>query len=334
MSISSENFKIQCFLTSLCIVIFLIKLSAFLLTNSVAILTDTLEYTVNIIGAFVGLYSLYLASKPSDLNHPYGHGKIEFISAAIEGMMMVIASLFMIVKAAYLLKSPSEISQLEWGIALFILSTIMNFIFGFYAMRKGEKNRSLALIATGKHMQSDSYTTLGILIGLFLLRYTQLSMIDSFTAIVFSCITLWAGYKILRDAIAGIMDEADHHLLKEFVEKLEAHRFPTWIDIHNLRIIKYGAKLHLDCHLTVPWYLNVHEAHLEIDRLTQFSKENFGDIIELFVHTDGCLPFSCAICHYADCQKRQHSFIKKIKWDFKNITCNTKHTLDTPTVNS
>lgn len=92
------------------------------------------------------------------------------------------------------------------------------------------------------------------------------------------------------------MDEADKDLLAEVVAKLNAERQPKWIDLHNLRIIKYGGTLHLDCHMTVPWYLNVHEAHNEIDALATLVRTHFGDSLELFVHTDGCLDFSCAIC--------------------------------------
>src|SRR6185369_10689874 len=99
----------------------------------------------------------------------------------------------------------------------------------------------------------------------------------------------------------------------------------NWIDLHNLRIIKYGAVLHLDCHLTVPWYLNVLEAHTEIDALTKLVRNEFGESVEVFVHVDGCLEFSCPICNKLECQVRQHPFQRRIVWTIRNISRNTRH---------
>src|ERR1044072_3570583 len=126
------------------------------------------------------------------------------------------------------------------------------------------------------------------------------------------------------------MDESDSALLVKVVHVLNDNRRENWIDFHNLRIIKYGNVLHIDCHLTVPWYLNVHEAHLEIDELTKLIRDEFGDSIEFFIHTDGCLEFSCRICSKKDCPVRQHAQERKIEWTVANISNNQKHTVETP----
>ena len=123
------------------------------------------------------------------------------------------------------------------------------------------------------------------------------------------------------------MDEADMDLLKKMVVMLNKSRKTNWVDLHNLRIIKYGGTIHVDCHLTVPWYLNVHEAHKEIDELSRLVKTEYGEAVELFVHSDGCLDFSCAICIKTDCNVRKHPFEKKIEWTMENIARNTKHQL-------
>ena len=123
------------------------------------------------------------------------------------------------------------------------------------------------------------------------------------------------------------MDEADEELLKKMVIMLNGNRKQNWIDLHNLRIIKYGGTLHLDCHLTVPWYLNVHEAHTEIDELSTLVKKEFGESMELFVHSDGCLDFSCAICTKTECTVRKHWFEKKVEWTMANISSNNKHSI-------
>jgi divalent metal cation (Fe/Co/Zn/Cd) transporter len=140
-----------------------------------------------------------------------------------------------------------------------------------------------------------------------------------------SIIVIYNGYKIIRSSLAGIMDEADIELLESFIKELNQKRRENWIDLHNLRVIKYGSLLHIDCHFTVPWYLNVHEAHVEIDELAALIKKRFGDAIELFVHTDGCMPFSCTICTRTDCTVRQQPFKHRLEWTLENIISNQKH---------
>ena len=328
MTKATENYNIQKKLISITIILFLIKLGAWYLTNSVAILTDALEYTINVISGLVGLYSLYLSSQPRDQNHPYGHGKVEFLSAAVEGTLMIVSSFLIIYEAINNLKHPHQISKLDYGIYLVAITAFINYGVGFYAVKKGTQNNSLALIATGKHMQSDTYATIGIIIGLILIFFLKYTWIDSVVAFVFALIIIVSGYKILRSSIAGIMDEADDDLLDKVIALFQKSRRQNWVDLHNLRIIKYGGTLHLDCHLTVPWYLNVHEAHREIDELSKLVKDNFGESIELFVHTDGCLDFSCAICTKQDCPVRKHEFIKKVNWSVENVSSNNKHRVE------
>lgn len=325
MKSSQENLKIQKGLTIVIFVLFLIKLTAWYYTNSVAILTDALEYTINVISSFIGLYSLYLSSLPKDNNHPYGHGKVEFLSATVEGTLMIVSSFVIIYEAINNLKHPHELKQLDYGIYLVALTGLINYGMGYFAIKNGQKNNSLALVATGKHMQSDTYATLGIVVGLILIHFTHYTWIDSVVAFVFAIIIIISGYKILRSSIAGIMDEADEDLLSKVVIFCNSHRRMNWIDLHNLRIIKYGGTLHLDCHLTIPWYFNIHQGHDEVDALEKIIKENFGDSVELFVHTDGCLDFSCKICEKSDCTVRKNNFVKKIDWTIENMSSNKKH---------
>jgi divalent metal cation (Fe/Co/Zn/Cd) transporter len=121
------------------------------------------------------------------------------------------------------------------------------------------------------------------------------------------------------------MDEADIELLKKIVEVLNKNKRENWVDLHNLRVIKYGAVLHIDCHLTVPWYLNVNEAHDEVDALSSLVRKEFGESVELFVHVDGCLPFSCKVCNKQYCNVRKHNFEKRIDWTLENVLQNKKH---------
>lgn len=301
------------------------KVIAWYLTGSVAILTDALESTVNVIAGLIGVYSLYVSAKPKDWDHPYGHGKAEFLSAAVEGTLITIAALIIIYEAINSFLHPHVIQKLDYGILLVAITGIINYIAGFVCINTGKKNNSLALVASGRHLQTDTYSTIGIIIGLVLLYFLKLWWIDSVVAILFAFIIMFTGYKIIRSSVSGIMDEADTTLMNKMVVILNDNRRENWIDLHNLRIIKYGGTLHIDCHLTVPWYLNVIEAHAEIDALSMLVRQELGESIELFVHSDACMDFSCHICSKHDCNVRQHPFRKRIEWNMENITRDNKH---------
>ena len=306
----------------------IIKFIAYYLTHSVSILTDAMESIVNVAAGFIGLYSLYVAAKPRDRDHPYGHGKAEFLSAAIEGTMIMIAGVIIIYKAVVQLIYPVALHKIDLGIWLVAATAMANFIVGAICLRIGKKNNSMALTASGKHLQSDTWSTIGIILGLIFLYITGFEWIDSAVAIAVSLYVIYTAYTILRRSIAGIMDEADEKLLTEMVQMLNNNRQENWVDMHNLRVIKYGSILHMDCHLTVPWYLNVHEAHTEIDKLAELVRKNFNESVELFVHSDGCLSFQCQICSKHDCPVRQHNFERKINWTLENISKDKKHQLN------
>jgi cation diffusion facilitator family transporter len=277
----------------------------------------------------VGLYSLSIAYKPRDLNHPYGHGKAEFLSAAIEGTLIMLAGIFIIYEAVYHLFYPRPIRQLTVGIYLVVVSAIINFIVGFIAIKRGQANRSEALEASGRHLQSDTYSTLAIIVGLVLIYFTGIHQLDSIVAIILSLVIMFIGYRIARKSVAGIMDEADDKILIKLIDQLNQNRQPNWIDIHNLRVIKFGNILHIDCHMTVPWYFNVREAHAEVDGLRKLIEKEFGTSVEFFVHEDDCIPDGCPICIKPDCPVRVHPFNKRIAWKMDNIIPNKKHDLST-----
>ena len=322
---AKQNFRVQQWITLLSIVLFITKIIAYYLTHSLAILTDALESIVNVIAGFIGLYSLYVAAKPSDIEHPYGHGKAEFVSAAIEGGLITAAGILILYETLINFIHNNPIHQLDHGLILIAITAVVNYVAGFLCIRTGRKNKSMALQASGKHLQIDTYSTLGIIAGLVIILFTQQYWIDKLIALGMSFLIMYNGYKIIRASLAGIMDEADMELLEKMVHTLNTNRRINWIDMHNLRVIKYGSRLHMDCHLTVPWYLNMHEAHKEIDALDALIRKEFDDSLELFVHTDGCLPFSCTICIKTDCKVRQYPLQERLEWTLANILSNQKH---------
>ena len=325
MKPQAQNLQVQKWVAAISVLLLIAKFIAYYITHSVSILTDALESIVNVAAGFIGLYSLYVAAKPRDIDHPYGHGKAEFLSAAIEGTLITSAGTIIIYKAVKNIISPVELQKLDYGIYLVGATALINFIIGYITLQKGKNNNSLALIASGKHLQSDSYSTFGIIAGLLLLLFTGKKWIDPAVAIIFGSIIIYTGYKILRKSIAGIMDEADIELLKKIVNLLNKNKRENWVDLHNLRVIKYGSILHIDCHLTVPWYLNVREAHDELDALSALVRKEFGEAVELFVHVDSCQPHSCKICNKQNCNVRKHNFERRIEWTLENVLQDKKH---------
>ena len=327
MNSQQENIRTQKFIVVVAVVLFVIKVVAWHLTQSVAVLTDALESIVNIVSGIVGLISLTISARPRDKNHPYGHGKIEFISAGIEGTLITIAGLFIIYKAVMSFIEPLELAQLDRGIIIISISATINYGFGTWAYRTGKKNDSPVLKSGGRHLQTDTYTTLGIIIGLILIWITGAVWLDGAVAILFALLIIKMGTKILRHSLAGIMDESDKQLLEKMVTYLQQNRQVNWVDLHNLRIVKYGSILHIDCHLTLPWYFSIKQGHDETDKLEALIHEKFGDRIELNTHTDYCHAFSCPLCNIKDCKARTSPFKKRVEWTVENVISKEKHHL-------
>jgi len=325
--VSAAQLKLQWVTLALAIAIVIGKVAAFWITSSNAILTDALEGLVNVLAGGIGLYAIYLARLPRDENHPYGHGKVEFISAGIEGGLILLAGVVMILRALVGFVEPTQIAQIDVGAYIIAFTGVVNFAWGHFLVKKGKQIRSLVIESSGEHLKSDAYTTIGLLLGLGLLWFFPFSWIDNALAIGFGLFIANNGYRIIRKSLAGIMDEADQQLIEELIVHLDQNRSENWMDIHNLRVVKYGTQLHIDAHLTVPWYFDVKAMHDEVEKLNEVVNEQCGSKVEMFVHVDPCIADSCAICPMADCTHRQQPFQKSLSWKWENITRNQKHHL-------
>nr|MBP9875104.1 cation transporter [Haliscomenobacter sp.] len=229
-----------------------VKFLAWYRTGSNAILSDALESIINIVAGAFGLYSLLISFKPKDQNHPYGHGKVEFLSAGFEGALISIAGVLILGKAVYNLFYPQELEELKLGIYLTAFTGAANYLMGWVLEWKGMRNNSLILKSSGKHLQADAWSSLGILLGLALVFSTGINQLDNLLALFFGLLIIYSGFGLVRQSIAGIMDEADYRLIRSIVNHLQQNRSENWVDIHNLRVIKYGPNPHIDCHLTLP----------------------------------------------------------------------------------
>ena len=320
--------RIQQVAVSLGVVIMLVKFTAYYFTHSNTILTDALEGMVNIVAGSFAVYSLILSSKPKDVDHPYGHGKIEFIAAGFEGVLIMLASLLIIWKSILNFFHPEEIHHLEIGVILIIATGISNYVIGFFLEKKAKQYNSLILEADGKHLQSDGYISFAILIGVLVIWFTGIKILDNVFAITAGLFISYTGLRLIRRSLGGIMDETDAHIITAIVSYLNTHRRDSWIDIHNMREIQYGSALHVDCHVTLPYYYSLEQTHDEIDRIEKLINQSSQFPVEVFIHPDPCIPICCKLCQLADCPVRKHPFEKRVEWTFVNVTENRKHQLE------
>jgi cation diffusion facilitator family transporter len=303
----------------------LAKFGAYFLTHSNAILTDAAESIVNVLASGFAFYSIYLATLPKDENHPYGHGKVEFFSAFVEGTLIGIAGLIIIFKSSYDLIFPKEIFQLLDGAIIIGVTGVINMLVGYYLINTGKKHRSLTLEADGKHLLTDAVTSAGLVAGICLIKMTGFLWLDSVISILLGIYIVYSGYKLTRKSIGGLMDESNVELVKTIVAILQENRQECWIDVHNLRAQQYGADLHIDCHITLPYYYDLNKVHTEISDIDKLINGLAERSTELFIHADPCLPECCNYCKVKACPVRQEPFQGEIEWTVENATKNKKH---------
>jgi cation diffusion facilitator family transporter len=265
------------------------KMGAYFLTGSASVLSDALESIVHIIATSFAFYSLVLSTKPPDKEHPYGHGKIEFFSAGFEGAMIMVAAISIIAYAVRDIIYEKEISSLDTGAAIITGASIVNLFLGLYLIRTGKKTKSLVLIADGKHVLTDSVTSIGAVAALILVLVTNIKLFDPLIAIILAVNILWTGKRLLRESIGGLMNENDRKTLKQIKEVLESERrkHPDWINIHRIRYWKSGDKYMIDFHLIVPYKQTVSESHETMEIMEGILRNLLKTRkVELFIHFD------------------------------------------------
>ncbi|MEN0058904.1 MAG: cation diffusion facilitator family transporter [Bdellovibrio sp.] len=302
------------------LLIFLLKMGAYKMTDSPAILSDALESIVNVIASIVALFVIRFASQPADHEHPYGHGKAESFSSAFEGGMIFFAAVMIIGESVRALIHHEPTRQLELGLLVVGGAALMNLALGLYLRRVGAREKSDALKASGSHVLSDVLTTVGVMVGLALVLLTGISWLDPVVAILVGVQLAYSGYGIVRESLAVLMDEQDPQVLEDLAESLRRNRRPGIIDIHHLRIIRSGRFHHVDAHLVVPEYWDVSHVH---EAGQQFEKDVVQDYDfdgELAFHLDPCKKSYCRVCDVPSCPIRQQAFQELRPFTVKSLT--------------
>jgi cation diffusion facilitator family transporter len=302
-----------------------IKFIAFRLTGSAAILSDALESIINVVAAAFALTSILIAAKSPDPTHPYGHGKIEYFSAGFEGALIILAALGIFYKAWPRLLHPQAIPKLEVGLLLILGAALVNLILGMALIMVGRRTRSIVLIADGKHVLTDVFTTAGVLIGLVGVKLTGWNWLDGAVATLVGLNILVTGTRLVSQAASGLMDRSDPELLEEICGVIAAHRRDMWIDIHQLRARRAGAHVFMDFHLILPRDLSLEESHAEVKKLEKILSDYFAGQADILIHADPCMEPECPICGHDPCVHRHAATTMQRLWRSDTLTCNGPH---------
>jgi cation diffusion facilitator family transporter len=290
------------------ILLFVAKLVAYRITGSAAVLSDALEAIVNVLAAAFAVGSLVFAGRPADRNHPYGHGKIEFLSAAFEGGLIVFAAILILYESMLALWLGPEVRDIDRGLAIVLGAGLCNLALGLFLVRVGARHESLTLVADGEHVLSDAWTSAGVVAGLSLVRWTGWTWLDPTVAMLVALFLLRTGVRLVRRAAAGLLDEEDSELLKRLLEVLRARVGNGVIRVHGLRAMRAGRFHHVTAHLVLPEFWSLERAHETSEDLAAEVIRAAGVEGELIFHADPCHRAYCARCDLADCPVRREPF--------------------------
>jgi cation diffusion facilitator family transporter len=304
------------------LVILALKFYGYFQTNSTAVLSDALEGIVNVATAVLSIFVMRAVTAPKDHDHPYGHGKLEYFSAAFEGGLIFFAAIAICVEALRAIFRGSSLHDLNSGMLTIGIAAVLNLIIGVYLLKVAETQNSEALKASGKHILSDVITTVGTLFGLLLVKLTGFEIIDPIAALLVAIHLGFVGWRIVRTSAGALIDEKDDKTLHLLTEAARRSRRPGVIDIHDLRMVRYGHFHHVDAHMVIPEFWDIKQAHnhsLAVER----------DIVDLYpfqgeiaFHLDPSERAFCDACNLPECPVRVKDFEALKELSVKSVTRN------------
>jgi cation diffusion facilitator family transporter len=244
-----------------------LKLVAWWVTGSVALLSDGLESSVNVVAAIVAFVAVSYAAKPADKTHPFGHHKAEYLSAVLEGVLIVVAALLIVLAALPAVLAPEPMNAPVLGLAINFAAGVINAVWAYVLIRAGRRYRSPALAADGQHILSDVVTSVGVLVGLVLAIATGFPVLDPLLAVLVALNILYQGWKVIAHSVDGLMDHAVEPDEAEAIKAAIAANGAGSLGVHDLKTRRAGAATFVDFHLVVPAAMPVGEAHEICDRL-------------------------------------------------------------------
>lgn len=263
-----------------------LKLLAYFLTGSVGLFSDALESGVNLIAAVVALFMITLAEKPADEEHAFGHYKAEYFSSAIEGGLIVIAAFSIIWSAIPRIIHPQPLENVGVGLLVAVGASAINLAVGMILIKNGRKNHSITLEADGKHLMTDVYTSVGVLIGIGLVKITGFLVLDGIVAVGVAINILWTGYQLMHRSAQGLLDSAipeDERL--KIIETLSRFKDQN-IEYHSLMTRQAGRRKFISLHVLLPGKLSIQEGHDRIENIEKAIRDLFNSPVTVFTHLE------------------------------------------------
>jgi len=263
-----------------------LKLLAYFLTGSVGLFSDALESGVNLIAAVVALFMITLAEKPADEEHAFGHYKAEYFSSAIEGGLIVIAAFSIIWSAIPRIIHPKPLENVGVGLLVAVGASAINLAVGMILIKNGRKNHSITLEADGKHLMTDVYTSVGVLIGIGLVKITGFLVLDGIVAVGVAINILWTGYQLMHRSAQGLLDSAipeDERL--KIIETLSRFKDQN-IEYHSLMTRQAGRRKFISLHVLLPGKLSIQEGHDRIENIEKAIRDLFNSPVTVFTHLE------------------------------------------------
>jgi cation diffusion facilitator family transporter len=264
-----------------------LKYLAYLLTGSVALFSDAIESIVNIAAAVVAVVALKISEAPADENHPFGHTKVEYFAAVGEGVLIVVAALFILREAYGSAFNPTPLNMSATGLVLTATASVLNGFWSWVLIRKGLEWRSPALVADGRHLFGDVLTSVGVLVGVGLVFLTGWQLLDSLMAASVAIFILWSGWKLIRESVGGLMDEAVSPDKLALIQNTIAAQAEGAIEAHDVRTRLAGRRIFIEFHLIVPGEMTVVQAHEICDRIElSLKREIVGSTVHIHIEPE------------------------------------------------
>lgn len=262
-----------------------LKWYAFLVTGSVGFMSDALESGINLLAAVVAFYSLSVAARPADKEHPFGHEKAEYFSSLTEGVLIVLAALGIAYAAINRIYNPKPLESLNYGMLLSVVATLVNLVTARVLLYFSKKYNSITIEADAHHLMTDVWTTVGIVLGIFLVKFTGWQILDPVMAILVALSIIYTGVKLIVRSMDGLMDsrvsEQDMMLIREVLNSYKSED----IDYHALYTRRASAKQFITFHLLFPGEITVHKAH-EVTKQVEFDLKSKLPLADIFIHVE------------------------------------------------
>jgi cation diffusion facilitator family transporter len=263
-----------------------LKLLAYFLTGSVGLFSDALESVVNLIAAVVALFMITLAEKPADEEHAFGHYKAEYFSSAIEGGLIVIAAFSIIWSAIPRIIHPQPLENVGVGLLVAVGASAINLAVGMILIKNGKKNHSITLEADGKHLMTDVYTSVGVLIGIGLVNITGFLVLDGIVAVGVAINILWTGYQLMHRSAQGLLDSAiPEEERQKIIDALDKFKDQN-IEYHSLMTRQAGRRKFISLHILLPGKLSIQEGHDRVENIEKAIRDLFGSPVTVFTHLE------------------------------------------------